>query len=105
MGLIEDLANPVEYLKEIRDNIQARNEKQLFFEEQFQIMVENGNVEKAADLIYDEAENLNIRLNAEITPEKLARYCIEKSGETGKSENFEQAIEELKVKYDISTEE
>lgn len=105
MDLLEQLSKPIKYLKDIRAEIQARNEKQIFFEEQFQKMVENGNIEKAVKLIHDEAKNLNARLNKDIGPEDLAKYCLESCEDTTEeTESFKQAIEELKNQYSLSIE-
>lgn len=109
MGLIDQISKPVEKLKEIRGKVQARNQKQLFFQEQFQVMVENGNVDKAVELIPDEAKNLNARLTKEITPGELAQYSMEKCqeilDEIGEDENFQRAVEKLEDDFDFEQED
>lgn len=95
---LEKLPNPFRYLRELRDELEARNQKKLFFDQQFRKMVENGNVEKAVELLYDESRNLDARVNREISPEELADYCIERCQEH-ETEEFNNAVKEIEEKY------
>lgn len=98
MDLLEQLPNPIEYLKDVRDRNQVRQQKQLFFEQQFQKMVANGNVEKAVELIHDEAHNIDVRINNDLSPEELAHLCTEESRKQEKDE-FKDAIDLLEDEY------
>lgn len=107
MELREKLSKPVEYIREVRNRIEAQQQKQLFFDEQFQKMVENGNIDKAVELIFDETKNLNARIHKDLEPEELAQYCLEKCREVlegRQAGNFSSAIEELKKEYELKEE-
>lgn len=98
------LPNPVEKAREVKDNIEEKNHKKLFYENQFEEMVENGNYEKAVELIWDEAKNLDVRIENELPPDELAQYCYNRLFHSdNQMQNRENALNQLKNKYDISS--
>lgn len=101
-----DLPNPIEYFRDMKNERQRKKEFRAFYTEQFQKMVENGNVEKAVELIWDEANNLDVRLDKEVMPETLAHYCREQCDEVIEdeeieSEHFKKAVAELDKRYEL----
>lgn len=106
MQISDKLPKPVKKLKQIRDQREEKNHKKLFYEQQFQKMVKNGNYQKAVDLIWDEARNLNIRVNNEIKADNLAQYCYNRLYHSEKQlEEYKRCLEELKKSYSLEIEE
>lgn len=104
--VLNRLPNPIEKAREVKDNIEEKNHKKLFYENQFKEMVENGNYEKAVELIWDEARNLNVRIKNKIEPDNLAQYCYDRLYHSEKGlENREEGIEELQSEYSIEESE
>lgn len=102
MVLSNKLPKPVKKLKEIRDQREEKNHKKLFYENQFRNMVENGNYQKAVELIWDEARNLNVRIKNDIQAEDLAQYCYNRLyySEEDISE-YGNCLEKLESSFDL----
>jgi hypothetical protein len=106
MELSEKLPKPVKKLKQLRDNREEKNHKKLFYEDQFRVMVKNGNYQKAVELIWDESRNLNVRIKNKIDPDNLAQYCYDRLYHSEKEfEVRENCLKELLDRYDLEKEE
>lgn len=106
MTLSDKLPKPVKKLKQIRDQREEKNHKKLFYEEQFQKMVKNGNYKKAVELIWDEARNLNIRVNNEIKAGDLAQYCYKRLYHSEEDVvEVRKCLEELESDYELGIED
>jgi hypothetical protein len=100
--VLSRLPNPIQKARDVKNDLEERNHKKLFYEEQFQKMVSNGNYEKAVDLIWDEARNLNVRIENEIPADELAQYCFNRLYHADQElDHREEGLDELENSFEI----
>jgi hypothetical protein len=100
---LDDLLHPLETYRERKLENQRKQELETFYTEQFRVMVGNGNHTKAVELLYDEAANIDARVEKTVTPEYLARYCYRRL--ESEEEDFPAAVKELEDEYGIEEKE